>query len=242
ENPHTFHRITARGCLTAEHDRVRLLEDGIGHVGDFGPGRNRIFNHRLEHVRRDDDRLPHSQTTLHDAPLDNWQFFHRTFDPEIAARDHDRVRRVDHFIDRADGGLVLDLRDDLRCAPEFFHESPEFLEIAFLPGKTQRHEIHSNLGAERHIVEVLLGERRQIHADAGKIDVAARTEHAGCKHFATDPVLLFRQDEKTHDTVVDQDNVANRNVVHESVIIYIDRIFLLALRAAHGELENVAGL
>ena len=193
-------------------------------------------------MRRDDDRLPHPQTALHDPPLNNRQFFHRTFDPEIAARDHDRVRRVDHFIDRADGGLIFDLRHNLRCAPELFHESPEFLEIAFLPGKTQGHEIHSDLGAECHVVEVLLCERRQIHADAREIDVAARAEHAGCKHFATDPVLLFRQDEKTHDTVVDQDNVANRNVVHESVIIYIDRIFLLARRAAHGELENVAGL
>ncbi len=80
------------GGLAAEHDRVGLLEDGVGHVGDFRARRHRVGDHRLEHVRGDDDRLAELEAALDDVALDDRQLFHRAFDAEIAARDHDRHR------------------------------------------------------------------------------------------------------------------------------------------------------
>src|SRR5207253_2588800 len=148
--------------FTAQHDRVRLLEDGISHVRDFGPGRHRVFDHRFEHVRGHDDGLPYPQTTLHDSPLDNRQFFHRAFDPEVPPRDHDRVGGVDHLVDLPYRRLVFDFRDDLSGATEFFHDTPEFLEIAFLARETECDEIDPDLHTKRNIFEIFFRERRQI--------------------------------------------------------------------------------
>ena len=57
ENFHALHRIFPHAGLAAQHNRVRLFVNGVGHVGDFRAGRQRIGDHRLEHVGRHDDRL-----------------------------------------------------------------------------------------------------------------------------------------------------------------------------------------
>ena len=50
-------RVLAHRRLGREHDGVGAVQDGVGHVGRLGPGRPRSVNHRLEHLRRGDDRL-----------------------------------------------------------------------------------------------------------------------------------------------------------------------------------------
>ena len=49
--------VLARGGLAGKHHRVGHLEHGVGDVGHFGAGRDRVLDHRLEHVRGDDDWL-----------------------------------------------------------------------------------------------------------------------------------------------------------------------------------------
>ena len=49
-----FNGILSDRGLTAQHDRVRLLEDGVRYISDFCARRNWIFDHRLEHVGSDD--------------------------------------------------------------------------------------------------------------------------------------------------------------------------------------------
>ena len=58
--------------------------------------------------------------------------------------------------------------------------------------------------------------------------------------LATNPIPLLLQDEKPHHAIVDQDGVPDRNVVDQSIVIYVDGIFLLALGAPNGELEDIA--
>ena len=76
------------------------------------------------------------------------------------------IRRADHRIDVAHRGLVLDFRHDLRRAPEHLHRAPQFLHIARLPRKAERKKIHLHLRAQPHIRQILLRQRRQIHAHA----------------------------------------------------------------------------
>ena len=47
--------VADRG-LAGEHDAIGLLVDRVGDVGDLGAGRDRLADHRLEHVRGDDHR------------------------------------------------------------------------------------------------------------------------------------------------------------------------------------------
>ena len=67
--------------------------------------------------------------------LNDRQLFHRTFDPEIASRDHDDVGRGDHLVDLAHRGLIFDLGDDLGAALGFLQNPPQFLEGRFSSGQ-----------------------------------------------------------------------------------------------------------
>ena len=174
--------------------------------------------------------------------MNDRQLFHRAFDPEIAARDHDHIRCFDHLANVAHGGLILDFRHNFCGAFCFLQNATQRLQVAFLPRKTERDEVYFQFDADRDVFEILLRQRWQIHANSREIDVTPRTQRTQRKDFAANAVALFLQDEKAHHSVIDQDNITNRNVLHESVVIYIDRILLFALRAADGELENVTGL
>ena len=93
EHLDALHRIPAARGFAGQHDGVGLLENSVRHIGHFRPGRERILDHRLEHLGRDDDRFADAQATFHDPALDNRQIFHRAFDPEIAARHEDDIGR-----------------------------------------------------------------------------------------------------------------------------------------------------
>src|SRR5581483_5628503 len=84
------------------------------------------------------------------------------------------------------------------------------------------------------------GEWRQIHAHARKIDVAARAKCAGREHAALHAIGAFLQHFHPDHAVIDQHDVADIDVVYEPFVIYVHRIFLFALRPAHGELDYVA--
>ena len=76
-----------------------------------------------------------------------------------------------------------------------------------------------------------------------QVDVAAAEPSTpGCKNLAVDPPVELFQDEEPHHAVIDQHDVADGNVVDEALVVHIDGIFFLALRAADGELENVPRL
>ena len=152
--------MAPKTCFTTQHDRIRLLEDRIGHVGDFSPCRQRIRDHGFEHLGRDNHWLTEPNTAFHDPPLDDGQFLHRPFDSQIAAGNHDRIGAFDHIGDRSDRQLVLDFGDDQRFTPFFEKNITQFVQIAFLSYKTQRNKIDAELCAERNISKILFGERR----------------------------------------------------------------------------------
>ena len=57
-------RVFADGGFAAEHDGVRLLENGVGDVSDFGAGGHGRLNHAFEHVGGDDDGAADMQAGL----------------------------------------------------------------------------------------------------------------------------------------------------------------------------------
>ena len=98
--------------LAAQHDGIRLLEDGIGDVGDFGARGHGRFNHAFQHVGGNNHRPADPQAGLHDAALDDGQLFVGDFNAQIAARHHDAVRLAHDRFQVFDGLLILNLSDD----------------------------------------------------------------------------------------------------------------------------------
>jgi hypothetical protein len=64
-------RVLADGSFAAEHDGVGLLENGIGHVGDFCASGHGRFDHALKHVSGDNDWPAEVLASLYYAALDD---------------------------------------------------------------------------------------------------------------------------------------------------------------------------
>src|SRR5438876_5779979 len=124
-----FERVFSDGGFAGEHDRVGLLEYGIGDVGHLGAGRHRVLDHRLQHVRGDDDRLAVPDAGLDGSALDDRQFFVGTFDTEITTGNHDAVAGIDEVVKVLNGLLVFNLGDDFNLSVERLQNVAQFLDV-----------------------------------------------------------------------------------------------------------------
>ena len=67
-----FDRVLARRRLGREHHSVRAVVDGRCDIRRFGASRRGRLDHRLQHLRGDDDGLARHAAGTHDALLDRW--------------------------------------------------------------------------------------------------------------------------------------------------------------------------
>jgi hypothetical protein len=85
--------------------------------------------------------------------------------------------------------------------------------------------------ADERVGAVLLGERRQVDLHARQVDVAARSELTGREHAAADVGVVFFQHLEADEAVVDEDGVADLDVVDEVLVIDVDRADFLGVFA-----------
>ena len=138
--------------------------------------------------------------------------------------------------------MVFNLRHNERFTFSFPQNAAQFHQVAGLAHKTQSHKVNRQFSAELHIGNVLFCKRRKIDPNARQIDVATRAEGSGSQDTTANSILPLLQDEQPDQAVVDQHGISDLNVIYESFVIYIDRIFLLALCSPDGELDRIAGV
>ena len=85
--------------LSGKHDGVRAVVHGPGHVRDLGARRRRVLDHRLEHLRRDDDGHRVAPARREDLPLRPGHAREADLDAEVAAGDHERVKGVHDLLE-----------------------------------------------------------------------------------------------------------------------------------------------
>ena len=72
-----------------------------------------MLDHRMKHLRGDDDGLFALDALLDEQPLRDRNPLGRNLDPQIAPGDHDTVRLVEYLVNIVYAFAVLDFRDDL---------------------------------------------------------------------------------------------------------------------------------
>src|SRR5438093_4928110 len=72
----------------------------------------------------------------------------------------------------------------------------------------------------------------------GEIDVPPRTECARSQDNGANPVVLFRQHAHLHEPVIEENNVVDRDVIDQTVIVDGAGIPLGAGCSAHGDLQH----
>ena len=131
----------------------------------------------------------------------------------------------------ASGPVVLGLAD-------------EFLELAHVPRRAhegKRDVIHPQFQAELDVRDVLFRQRGQADLDAGEVDVAAAAELAVGEDLALHLVAALGEHLHLDGAVVHQHHVVHLDVIHEFGVVDVHGIDLLALGAADGEGEFLAG-
>ena len=93
-----FDRIVACRRFSREHDRVGVIQCGVGHVRDLGTGRHRAVDHRLHHLCGSDHDLVLLAGAGDDEFLDADQFGVADFHTQIATGYHDAIAGADQSI------------------------------------------------------------------------------------------------------------------------------------------------
>ena len=164
---HTALRMLADRGLPGKHHCIDFLVHGIRDVSRLGTRRNRILDHRFEQVRRDDRALSMLLAQSNDATLYIRQLGNIDLYAEVAARHHDAVGYPDDVLYVVDAFRVLDLGDDLDLSRLSAEMLAQHFDIFRAAHERERDEIDLVLHAEIDIGSILLGNRREVHANSG---------------------------------------------------------------------------
>ena len=104
-----FDRILARGRFRRQHHGIRAVIDRRRDVGGLRTRGHGRTDHRFQHLRGDDHRLPQPPAGAHDAALDRRHLFRRQLHAQVAARDHDGIRFFDDLVEMLDRRGLLEL-------------------------------------------------------------------------------------------------------------------------------------
>ena len=223
------------GRFAREHDSVGAIVDGVGDVADLCTGGQGIVDHRVEHLRSDDDGLLGIDALLDDHALDAGHFFCGDFDSEVTASDHDTGAVLDDLIDVVDTFLVLDLGDDLDLALVLVEDRLDLSDVLLVADEGVRDEVDVVvLEAVQDVVAVLLGQRGQVDADAGDVDTLAAAELTVVLAGSEELVAFLLLYVEGKGTVVDEDTCADGDILNEVHVVDIDRLVVgLSLGVRH---------
>ena len=208
--------------LTREHDSVGAVVDSVSDVADLCTRRQGVVDHRVEHLRSDDDGLLSSDTLLDDHTLDGGDLLSGDFDSEVTTSDHDTIARVDDLVDVVDTFLVLDLSDDLDVALVLVEDRLDFLDVLLVTDERVSDELDLLGDRVQDVATVLLGERGQVDAYARDVDALAATELTVVLTDREELVAFLLLYVEGKSTVVEEDASTYGYVVDEVHVVHVD--------------------
>ena len=239
---HAFYRVLSHTRLSAQHDGVGLLKDGIGHIGDLSSGGKRIGDHGLEHVGGDDHWSADPDAVFDNPALDDGQLFHGALHPKITASDHDNIGCGNDVFDELDRVLVLDFGDDVGVASQALELGPHCIHVGLLPAEAESEVVDLKLDADRDVFQVFFGHGWQVDFDPGQVDVPAGPEDSAGEYLTAHLVVFLSQYLHVEIAIVDHHHIFHRDVVDQSIVVDVDGVFFLALSPAYGEFDDVPGM
>lgn len=228
--------IVAHGRLVAQHHGVDTLVDGAGHVAHLGARRTRRLDHRIEHLRGDDDGALRADALLDDAPLRVGDRLGGELHTQVAARHHDAVGGLDDLVDVVQPLLVLDLRDDLDRAVVGIENLLHGGHVARRTDERVRDEVDVVADGPLDEAAVLLGHRGQFDRDPGHVNALARAHGAADQKFARELLVVLLHDADLELAVGDEHARPDGDVAHDRRHVHVDHLargLVVPDRAAH---------
>ena len=163
-----------------------------------------MVHHRFEHLRRGDHRLSALGRLSDDPLLDQRHERRADLDTEIAARDHHRVRLLEHVVQRVDGFGLFDLRNHVSVRSLLLDERLQIANVGSRPHERERDEVAAQLERKLQIAEILAGQRRDRDRNTGQVDALLRRDDSADDDSTSSAARLDLLDAETDHPVVDQ--------------------------------------
>ena len=230
---HRFDRIFSSRCFTGKHDRIRPIENGVGHIRGFGTGRERIGNHRLEHLGGSDNQLGPGIGGMDNALLHDRHALGRHLDTQVAARNHHPIDGIQNIIEIIERFGAFELGNHQRQG--LVHRQQPLDRMAHVDDilnrthKRNRNGIDALLQAEGQVRFILLGKTGDAQAHTGQVDALVRGQGATHHHPRENQPPFGRDNHQDQAAIIEQEPVASVNRFEQ--FRESDRDFLLiALR------------
>ncbi len=205
-----FVGIFSAGGFGREHYGVGAVEDGIGHVAGFGAGGARVFDHRLEHLRRRDDGLAPGAGTADHVLLNDRDFFWGDFDAEIAAGDHDSVGGFEDLFQMIYSLGLFELGDNGDVAAVGGNDVLDHADVGCGPNEGESNGVHTMVDSEFQVFAVFFRERGDGERNAGKVDAFLLAQHAAIEDVTQHVFAADSANTEFDQAVAEQDAGARR--------------------------------
>ena len=237
-----LHRVAARGRFGREHHRVGAVDDRVGHVQHLGAGRDRVVDHRLQHLGGGDDDAVVLERGADDLLLQAGQFGVADLHAQVAARHHHHVRGAGDFNEVFDGLGAFDLGDQEGVGAGGLRQRAGLVHVGRGAAEGHGQEVHAQASSNRDVLLVLVGERAQRQAAAEAVEALAVGQRAVGEHAGADAVAFDRQHFDRHQAVVEQQRVARMHVVDQAQVADADLAGVTRRRVGTAQqVELVAG-
>ena len=151
--------------------------------------------------------------------LDNRNFCGGNFYSQITAGDHDSVGYFENIVKVDDTFTIFDFGnniDALSIMP--FKNMTNLLDVTWFSYKRCCNKVYFILNAEYNIVFVLLGQSRQMKFNSGNIDTLFVGYLPSVFDAAVYILILYFEDNKLNQAVVDKDFGVRLNIVRKFLI------------------------
>ena len=140
---HHVMRVHANGGFPGQHDRIRAVEDGVGHVGSLGPGGTGIFDHGIQHLGGHNHRLGVFPGDLDGAFLHQRHLLQWAFHTQVTAGHHDAVKGKNDGFQGLDSLRLFQLGDHRNPATLLIHDLVHQLHVLRGADEGQGDEVHT---------------------------------------------------------------------------------------------------
>src|SRR6185437_16796972 len=144
------------------------------------------------------------------------------FDGQIAARDHDAVRRIDDLLERRNGLGALDLRDQHRASAGRAHELARHVHVFLALREGDGEVVGLELDRGLDVVHVLRRQRGRRQAAAHAVDALVVRQRSTEYDTRDDPRTIDGFDIELDQSVIEQQHGSRPDVVDELAIIETD--------------------
>ena len=213
--PDCLDRVLADRGLRGQHDRVGAVEDGIGHIRGLGAGGTRRGNHRFQHLGGGDHRLAVPVRRADQPLLGQGNLLEGQLDPEVAPGHHDRIGGLQDLLDVRQGGVLLDLGDEL---DRLGHQATEFAQVVSPAHKGERDVVNAQRDGTQHLFAVPVGDRRGGDLDPRQVHPLARLQGAAMDHGTLHPVAVHGGHLDLEQPVVEQDHRTRPHVARQGIV------------------------